>query len=88
MQTEKSAEGQQGCCGSTDETIYVKVPNPFRFVRGAQNFFSHPVFNHFRNAQVEFMRGVRDVVDYEIKLAEKNQAEAQSARAAGHPNEA
>ncbi|HTL53368.1 MAG TPA: hypothetical protein VL860_12400 [Planctomycetota bacterium] len=88
METEKNAES---CCNDAptkdQETIYIKVPNPFRFVRGAQQFFSHPVFTHFRNAQMELMRGVRDVVDYEIKMAEKSQAEAASAHAASHPTE-
>ena len=89
MESNQSAEApkQEGAM-KDDEAIYIKVPNPFVFVRGAQKFFSHPVFTHFRNAQVELMRGVRDVVDYEIKMAEKNQAEAASAHASTHPTEA
>ncbi|MGH7143780.1 MAG: hypothetical protein ACREJ2_06525 [Planctomycetota bacterium] len=87
METEKSsAESTSGFAGkkSDDESIYIKVPNPFRIVRGARRFFGHPVFNHFRSAQVEFMRGVRDVVDYEIKQAEKNMAETDAEFEAHH----
>lgn len=84
MGQDKGATGMDQDAAKDEDEIFIKIPNPFRFVRSTQRFFNHPVFNHFRNAQMEFMRGVRDVVDYEIKQAEKSQAESAAEYAARH----
>lgn len=76
MEQDKSTETGTGPDGAADkDEIFIKIPNPFRLVRSTRRFFNHPVFNHFRNAQMELMKGIRDVVDYEIKQAEKSRAE-------------